>query len=97
MYSRLAFQHYFCKIKFDYNFKSMNFVLCYSFEVFKVNSQKIRKTIILKCMTYKISFRIKNSNGEVQLKIFQKFSDQASNKATYSVQCIYNQQQRRTK
>ena len=47
MYSRLAFQHYFCKIKFGYNFKSMNFVLCYSFEVFKVNSQKIRRTIII--------------------------------------------------
>lgn len=89
MYYRLAFQHYFCKIKLDYNyFKSMNFHgLCYSFREFEVNSKE-EDNKVLKFMTYKISFRIKNSNGEVQFKIFQKFSDQASNKTTYSVQCI---------
>ena len=66
----------------------MNFHgLCYSFKVFEVNSKE-EDNKVLKFMTYKISFRIKNSNGEVQFKIFQKFSDQASNKTTYSVQCI---------
>ena len=89
MYYRLAFQHYFCKIKLGYNyFKAMNFHgLCYSFREFEVNSKE-EDNKVLKFMTYKISFRIKNSNGEVQFKIFQKFSDQASNKTTYSVQCI---------
>ena len=66
----------------------MNFHgLCYSFREFEVNSKE-EDNKVLKFMTYKISFRIKNSNGEVQFKIFQKFSDQASNKTTYSVQCI---------
>ena len=66
----------------------MNFHgLCYSFREFEVNSKE-EDNKVLKFMTYKISFRIKNSNSEVQFKIFQKFSDQASNKTTYSVQCI---------